>query len=171
MIIKILGCLTIIFCGCLLGVMYTGNMKARIRELESINYMAEYLLAHIKYDNRTLKELFDDMSKVEKLNKTKFIPLCSHYMEKGYNFPIAFEKSISDSKKDLHLHIDDINTVLNLKNDLGTTYIDGQIKTLTLFEMRLNERLDESKEKYKIEAPMYQKLCALVGIGISILLF
>jgi len=171
MIIKIIGCSVIVLCSLLMGTIYTGNLKLRIKELEGIMYMSEYMSTHIKYDTLTLRELFDEMSAMKKLEHVRFIFRCSEYMRQGENFPSAFEKAVLYSKKDMHLHIDDINIIMGLKNDLGATYIDGQIKTLSLFVIQIEEALAEAKDEYKKNGPMYQKLSALIGLGISILLF
>lgn len=171
MMFKIIGCAVIIFCGFGVGLVFKTNLKLRVEEIESVIYMGEYMSTQIKYNTPPLPDLFDEMCQSSKLQNLKFIPICSQYMKNGKSFPESFENSILDSKKDMHLHIDDINTVLGLKNELGTTYIDGQLKTLMLFGIQMRELLETAKEQYKINGSMYQKLSVLVGVGISILLF
>lgn len=170
-VIKLIGCSMIVLCSCVIGNMVCAEMRLRIKEIEAIIYMGEYMSNHIKYGNVVLKELFDEMCNINKLRNIRFIHLCSQYLDEGYNFPDAFEKSIIDSKKDMHLHIDDINIIMGLKTDLGATYTEGQIKTLSLFCVQMEELLESAKETYSNNGSLYQKLSVLVGIGISILLF
>lgn len=170
MILKILGAILIFLVSSMLGFLYSNRLKMRVDELGKIIYWSEYMSNQIRFNSLPLKDLFQQMALMKEFQLLYFVKKSDESMQKNIMFPEAFENALDKSKNIMNLEKEDYDCLINIKNDLGSTDIDGQVKILELFKTNITYQYEKAKINYEKTGQMYKKIGMLVGVALAIML-
>ena len=123
----------------------------------------------INFSFETIPEIFSEIS--EKIQGTtgKIFADTVFYMNiENMKAGDSWEKSIDINCSDLKK--DDINCIKTLGKLLGSIDVEGQVSQIKLVKEFINNQIDEASQAKNKNAKMYQKLGAIIGLIIVIVL-
>jgi|GEM_PF-2368244 len=168
--IRWLGAIMIVGAGFLAGHALSLKLKYRVRELEAILAMGEQMATYIRYQGLPLPELFEQLSESSQLKELPFIKNCALQMKGGVSFPVAYRAALNQSKDMMHLKGEDFKYLAGLEQELGSTDLDGQLKTLWLFQKTVESCLTEAREEYRSSGMVYQRVGLFAGMALAIVI-
>lgn len=156
----ILGVLALILC-VLLGFRKSGSLTKNVIITESlISFFTEYR-NKVEYTEDTVYEIVDGCAEEEKY---EFIFRCREYM-KEYDFPVAWKKTVEEMPACFPEN--DKMLLLNFGAKIGTSDKRSQISLVDYLIFKLNNSLEEKKEKEK----KGKKLYAFCGVAAGMTAF
>ncbi len=131
--------------------------------------MLEEMRMLLTYLNVPVYEMLVQISEKSYLCELSYIRECISLMREGADFPIAWKKVITSAAMPLYKR-EEIEKLLQLGENLGTSNTDNQIKILDMqisyFSLFL-QRVQEENQKYSKTAVT---LSALIGCMIFIII-
>lgn len=165
--IRITGILLIFLTSTVIGIFLSNNIKNKRERLIKERKMLEEISIMIRFNSFTLKEIIHELEHAELFCDFKFLKILKITLEKPISFPEAWEQAI---KKDDIISESEKKLLTELGYNLGTTDIDGQLSTLNIYKIRLDEMIEEESEKYRVKGKMYRSLGIMFGAMIGILI-
>lgn len=165
--IRIMGILLIFLTSTVIGIFLSNNIKNKRERLIKERKMLEEISIMIRFNSYTLKEIIHELENTELFCDFKFLNILKITLEKPISFQEAWEQAI---KKDDIISESEKKLLTELGYNLGTTDIDGQLSTLNIYKIRLDEMIEEESEKYRVKGKMYRSLGIMFGAMIGILI-
>lgn len=151
----------------IIGILISKKYSNRLQILKDMKNALNIFEVKINFSMETIPEIFTEISKKIKGNVGKIFKDAVVNME----FMLAgdaWEKSIETNSESLKK--EDINSLKPLGKLLGKTDIDGQVNQIKLVCEFLEEQIAEAYEEKNKNEKMYQKLGAIVGLIMVIVL-
>lgn len=163
---KILAALILIFCGFLTGLELKKRLELRVRFLEECEAACVRLEGMIGFESAPLGEL------LPRINDS-FGLFCgsAERMNKGSDFPGAWESALDGCKAAGHLTISERQAVAEIGRRLGRCGREAERENLRSARMRVHEEYEKAYSEYSQKCKVYfvcgslgGMLCALVLI-------
>ena len=153
-----------------IGFLLSNRYINRVEELKSISKLINILQNKIKFTRKPLKEIFNELSKLEDNENIKSIffkvsqNLDNHKMSETWNNIVEEEKGY------LSLKDEDINLLKTLGSTLGKSDVDGQMSEINLFAELLKIQIQKAEKEKEKNTKMYKSLGTIIGLVIVIIL-
>ena len=150
------------------GATYSINLKKRINLLENTVLMIEEMKIQLSYLNLPIYDILKTMKDKDYLKILSFIGASYHLMESGYDFNIAWQMAIEDTR--LQYKREEKERLLHLGMNLGVSDTDNQLCILNLDKEYFLEYISKAKLKDKKYGNLTMSLGVLSGCMIFVLL-
>ncbi len=168
MLLKIFGALIITCSSLLFGIEKSNEYENRVTYLESMQFCVLQLENEIRY---TQTPIFLALKKVSvnahPIIKKLFYNTCNED-ESGKTFFQLWTNSLDGISSELFR--EDAHLFLSLGESIGCTDVEGQIKSIELFKLKLNHQTQAAKEVCQKNKKLYKSLGLYSGILITVLL-
>ena len=161
--------LAIIFCtSTIIGILISKRYSNRVHILKDLKNALNLFKVKINYSLETIPEIFNEISNKVKGPVGNIFADTVVNINKGMLAGKAWEQAVDSNSNELKK--EDINSIKTLGKLLGSTDIEGQINQIELVKEFINTQITEALEAKNKNAKMYQKLGAIVGLVIVIIL-
>lgn len=162
--------LVIVFCtSTIIGILISKKYSNRVYILKELKNALNIFEVKINFSYETIPEIFNEISqKIGGPAGKIFSDTVKYINGKNMLAGKAWETAVIDNSNELKK--EDIYCIKNLGKMLGSTDLDGQISQIKLVEEFINNQLEEALHEKNKNAKMYQKLGAIVGLIIVIVL-
>jgi stage III sporulation protein AB len=170
--IKIIGCIVILIASSGFGYIAGSRFKYRVKELRLLMVSLQMLETEMTYTNTPLPEAFESVY-LKSSTPINFIFKKVSQSLKNHTFSTvgeAFEKALLDCKDIMALSTEDIDILKSFGHTLGSSDIDGQIKSFKMVLKQLETQEAKAEEDRSKNEKMYKNLGFLAGIAVSVLL-
>lgn len=168
--IKIAGCLMLVLCSSMLGIIKASTYKARRQELENIIETLKLMEIEITYRKETIYKTFTKLSDMRSGWFSQALKACSIGLEQQLSLQESWKKSIVGYKCNNSLYEDDLDILYDLVMGLGNSDIEGQKKLFISNISRLEINLNKATVAEHKQGKMYTGLGTAAGIVTVILL-
>lgn len=150
-----------------IGIIISKKYSNRLQILKDIKNALNMFEVKINFSCETIPEIFNEISEKVKGTAGKIFKETVENMEKMIAGD-AWEKAVENNSEDLK--IEDIESLRPLGKLLGKTDVEGQINQISLVSQFIDEQIKIALEEKNANAKMYQKLGAIVGLIMVIVL-
>ncbi len=173
MTIKIIFSCIIIFCSGMVGQIYANSFRERTRLLSQLIHTLQVLETEIVYGATPLPFILQKVAKKSKAQIASLLEVTSEILLKkeGYTFSEAWGKGLEIAKKSSELKREDMELLINLGNNLGSSDRDNQVKHIRLTMEGLRRNYEEATLLQNKNVSLYKHLGLLAGLTIVIILF
>lgn len=168
-VLKSLLLLMIFGTSTIIGILISKKYSNRVHILNDLKNALNMFEIKINFSFETIPEIFMDISEKTDGNVSKmFSDTVKNITKENMLAGEAWEKAIDKNSECLKK--EDINSIKTLGKLLGKTDIEGQISQIQLVESFLEKQISDASEEKNKNEKMYQKLGAIVGLVIVIVL-
>lgn len=162
--------LTVLFCtSTFIGILISKRYSNRVQILKDLKNALNMFEVKINFSFETIPEIFNEIaSKFDGTIAKIFSNTVKYINEDNLLAGEAWEKSVEVNS--YNLKKEDINCIKTLGKLLGRTDIDGQVSQIELVSNFLEKQINEATESKNKNEKMYQKLGAIIGLIIVIVL-
>lgn len=173
MIIKIIFSCIIIFCCGMVGEIIANSYRERTKLLNQLISTFQMLETEIVYGATPLPFLLKRVAQKSKSEIASLLEITSEILLKkeGYTFAEAWEKGLEVAKRNSELKLEDIELLLSLGNNLGSSDMENQVKHIRLTMEGLRRNYEEAILLQNKNVSLYKHLGLLTGLTIVIILF
>ncbi|MBA5850621.1 stage III sporulation protein SpoAB [Clostridium sp. cel8] len=170
--IKLLGCIMVIFSTTAIGFILGEKLKNRTRELRELQRCIYEIKTRILYSHTTLPQAIATAStKVKRPVSTLFMEVSKMLNKNSVNNVYqAFESVFADNRDIFNLKDEDISIILDFSKSLGESDLEGQKSIFSLTIENLKKQIDMSEVILKKNIKMYRYLGFSLGAVVVILL-
>ena len=162
--------LIMIFCtSTIIGILISKKYSNRVKILKNLKNALNIFEVKINFSFETIAEIFKEIStKIDGVAGKIFDDTINNMNSRNLLAGEAWEKSVEDNGANLKK--EDKNSIKTLGKLLGKTDVEGQINQIQLVNSFLEQQINEATEAKNKNEKMYQKLGAIVGLIIVIVL-
>lgn len=173
MLLKILGGIMIISASGLIGILYSGRLSTRHRELNNLRRHMQMLETEITYGATPLPAAMVNIAgRTEGLASSFFQLVASCLSDRSfYSFKDAWAYAADSVYSGTPLDWADIELIKGLGSILGGSDREDQKKHFELFYMQLRHQEEKALEEMRRSGRMYRSLGFLLGIAVVVVLF
>lgn len=153
-----------------IGFLLSNRYINRVEELKSISKLINILQNKIKFTRKPLKEIFNDLSKIEDNENIKSIFLKVSQNLDNHKLTETWNNMVEEEKGCLSLKDEDINLLKTLGSTLGKSDVDGQMSEINLFTELLKIQIQKAEKEKDKNTKMYKSLGTIIGLAIVIIL-
>lgn len=172
MIVKFIGCLTILFSATAGGYMMAGKFAGRVRDLRAVQEGLNMLESEILFTSTPLPEALHRTA--ERLEKpvNRIFSTAAQILDSrmGYTAGEAWSMAFERNRDSLYFNGEDLDIIKNFGKSLGSTDKENQEKNFRLVRLQLNSQQIKAEEERSKNERMYRNLGFLFGATIIILL-
>ncbi|MBQ0097770.1 MAG: stage III sporulation protein AB [Oscillospiraceae bacterium] len=153
--IKLLGCVLLVFCSTILGNRFSRKLSKRKEILQNFVNLLDNAYTKIEYSSNNLADIFNDSFLEFSFKDNE--PFSSQWktMLKGY-------QNILSSN--------DINLLIDFSNEIGKTDTNGEISNILLYQGLLKENIESAKDDIEKKSRLYTLLGFSIGMTLAIIL-
>lgn len=160
---KITGIILVFLASSFIGIYFSGRFKKRIQILAQINSLIESCKIMIEAQSLTVEELFAELGNQKKLD--------DFFISKEAFLSTDYKRKIQEeSKKNSVLKDEDKRLFISFINELGITYLEGQISIINGYIKQFENKITELKSVQASKCRMYNSFGVLIGAFLSIIL-
>lgn len=168
-IFKIILLITLFCTSSIIGILISKKYSNRVQILKNLKNALNIFEVKINFSFETIPEIFEEISqKIDGVAGKMFSDTIKNMNNKNVLAGEAWEKSVEDNGTGLKK--EDVNCIKTLGKLLGKTDIDGQVNQIQLVSSFLGEQINEATDAKNKNEKMYQKLGAIVGLIMVIVL-
>lgn len=160
---KITGIMLVFLSSVFIGIYFSGRFKKRIQALERINTIIISIKIMIESQSLTVEELFYALVNEKKLDD--FFISESAFLSSDYKQRIKDE-----CEKISFLTEEDKRLFISFINELGITYMEGQISIINAYIKQFENTISNLKSQQSSKCRMYNSFGVLAGAFLSIIL-
>ncbi len=160
---KITGIILVFLASSFTGVYFSNKYKKRVQTLEKINSLIINTKILIEAQSLTIEELFALLDREKKLDG--FFITKDAFLSHDYKRRIKAE-----CKKISFLSEEDKSLFCGFINELGVTFLEGQIAILDGYIKQFENKITELKSVQGTKCRMYNSFGVLIGVFLSIVL-
>ena len=162
--------LSALFCtSTIIGILISKKYSNRVEILKNLKNALNIFEVKINFSFETIPEIFREISqKIDGVAGKMFEDTINNMNNKNLLAGEAWEKSVEDNGTSLKK--EDKNCIKTLGKLLGKTDVEGQVSQIQLVNSFLEQQINEETEAKNKNEKMYQKLGAIVGLIIVIVL-
>ena len=168
--LKIMSCMLLISCSCMLGIMKSSNLKTRCVELENSIETLRMLDIDITYKKEPLAKSFEKISSVKSCYLTEMMRHCSNSLKNQRSLEESWHMAKNRNDLNNSLSDNDMTILDDLFVSLGKSDSEGQHRLFDAAILRLRSNLNEAKNIESKKGKMYISISTAAGIVTSILL-
>lgn len=168
--LKLIGCMILISCSCMLGSIKASSFKARRHELENIIEVLRMMDIEITYKKEPLARAFLKLSSIRSCWFTKLLDTCGQMVNENKSLDESWEISKIECSTKEPLINADIDILDDLIIGLGKCDSEGQHRLFEPAILRFQTNLKEAYLREQKQGKMYVSLGAAAGVVTSILL-
>ena len=168
--LKIMSCMLLISCSCMLGIMKSYNLKTRCIELENAIETLRMLDIDITYKKEPLAKSFEKISSAKSCYLTEMMRHCSHSLQNQRSLDESWYLAKDRYDPNNYLSDNDMIILDDLFVSLGKSDSEGQHRLFEAAILRLRSNLNEAKNIESKKGKMYISISTAAGIVTSILL-
>lgn len=157
-----------VFCtSSIIGILISKKYSNRLQILKDMKNALNIFEVKVNFSCETIPEIFTEISQKIKGTPGKIF---KDTVENMNNMVAgdAWEKAVEDNSENLKK--EDVNSLKTLGKLLGKTDVEGQINQIKLVCEFLEEQINEAFEEKNKNEKMYQKLGAIIGLIMVIVL-
>lgn len=165
---KLLGIIIAVIISALTGNYYAVRLGRRLELLKKLEYMLEKMEILIRCRSATVYEMIRELSRDKRLEELEFLK----YIDVGgenITFHEMWERGVNDFRSAC-LKSEDIDLLINIGAELGTSDTQGQLESLAMSRASLSLMIKESQEEYAKKASLYRSMGVLAGALVAVLL-
>ena len=162
--------ISILACSTSIGFLLSNKYINRVEELRSLSKLINVLQNKIKFTRKPLKDIFNELSKLEENKNIKRIFINMSQNLENSVVSESWRKTIEEEKENLSLKEDDINILKTLGSTLGKSDVDGQLSEINLFTELLKNQIQKAEKEKEKNSKMYKSLGTIIGLVIVIVL-
>lgn len=170
MIIKILGCVFIVFSAFKIGVMYVKNLKYEIDSTQIFIDLFEIIIIKLEYQQMPVLELFNDILKDDNKSYYSFVKECKNQIMSGKTLKESINNSLELFSLKNKTNNQVISIIKNISTDFGNTDLNGQLSLICCYIEQLKKIKNEQEKEYESKNKLALNLSVYSGIALSILL-
>ncbi len=160
---KIIGIMFVFLSSAFIGLYLSNSYKKRIYILEDINELIVSIKIMIESQCLPVEELFSSLASQKKLD--------GFFISKdAFLHPDCKRCIAAECKKSSLIKEEDKQLFIRFINDLGTTYLDGQISIINGYIKQFDNKITKLKSDQGVKCRMYNSFGVLIGAFISIIL-
>lgn len=160
---KIIGIMLVFLASTFTGICFSGRFKKRIHVLERIDSIIISIKIMIESQSLTVEELFYALVNENKLE--------NFFISKSAFLSTDYKRRINEEcEKASFLTEEDKRLFKSFINELGTTYLDGQISIIDGYIKQFENKISELKSEQSTKCRMYNSFGVLIGAFLSIIL-
>lgn len=168
-ILKFILLVTVFCTSTAIGILISKKYSNRVQILKNIKNALNIFEVKINFSCDTIPEIFTEISqKIKGTAGRIFLNTIENINDKNSTVGEAWEKALENNSENLKK--EDINSLKPLGKLLGKTDVEGQINQIKLVSEFLEEQIIQATEDNNKNEKMYQKLGAIVGLVIVIVL-
>lgn len=173
MLLKILGGIMIISASGLIGILYSGRLSSRHRELNNLRRNMQMLETEITYGATPLPAAMEYIAgRTEGLASSFFQLVANCLSDRSfYSFKDAWTYAADSVFRGTPMDWSDLELIKSLGNILGGSDREDQKKHFELFYMQLRHQEEKALEEMRKSGRMYRSLGFLLGIAVFVVLF
>lgn len=165
--LKYAGLALIIAISSFSGIYFSATLRARLVALKKINYLIDEIIILLRFKASTVYEIIDHMKKDEFFSDFEFLGNITS--DSVTSFQLDWCNSI-EVNPPLNLKSEDLQILVDIGKNLGTSDIEGQISTLNLQRNELKLLISSAEADCEKKSKLYRSLGVLVGAFISVML-
>ncbi len=149
------------------GFYFSSALRTRLVNLKKMNFLIDEIIILIRYKASTVYEITDCLMKNERFADFGFL----HNVNTDENS--SFQQNWSNAIKEKppsNLKSSDLEILLDIGKNLGTSDIEGQFSMLSLQRAELETLILSAESDYERKSKLYRSLGVLVGAFISVML-
>lgn len=151
-----------------MGQTLNSYLKARVNYLEKTIMMIDFFEYRMNILMMPVHEVVY-MLKCESIySELTYLSSCADFIDRGYDFPEAWEKSIYESKAILKK--EEKNKLMSFGKSIGKTDAESQHKTIELYRDYFIRQSEYAKEERKKYAVPIMTTCFMMGFAVLILI-
>lgn len=166
--LKIIGCLFVIFSSVFCATNYCSGLKRRINGISFFIRSLELFKIKMEYEKSTIVQIIEGLS--NECDYQGFLDCCFKNIRIGYSLKTAWNKSLNEKIDKLGLTKDDVVLLEKFCQELGETDLDGQISNISLYIELLSKNLEELEKTVKDKSRVAINTGVFAGLIVSILL-
>lgn len=169
--IKWLGIGFVILGSTAMGMVMSGDLEKRVRQLKELRKMLVMIQGEIRYANAPLSEAFHHVGRRVPAPFQEFLEHVACQMEeyRGEVFSDIFARNVRIDLAGTALKKEDKEQLLRLGENLG--YLDGQMQmnSIELYLHQLNETCEEASQEVRNKSKVYHCLGVMGGLFLAII--
>lgn len=170
MIIKILGCVFVVFSAFKIGLLYVKNLKSEINSTQIFIDLFEIILIKLEYQQMPVLELFNDILKDDNKSYNSFVKECKSQILSGKTLKESITDSLELFSLKHKINNEVIEIIKNISADFGNTDLNGQLSLICCYTEQLKKVKKEQEKEYESKNKLALNLSVYSGIALSILL-
>jgi stage III sporulation protein AB len=152
-----------------IGVYFRAGIYRRVLILREIRYMLDEIVMLIRFRGATVGEITETLCEDKRLCDLTFLGAVSENCKNGESFSDCWANAVSGFRQN-GLTESDIKLIENIGKNLGTTDIEGQIASLSLYQSEVNTAFAAAEEQTGKKAKLYTSLGILAGAFLLVFL-
>lgn len=170
--IKLIGCLVILISSSGVGYIAGSRFGMRVKELRLLKISLQMLETEIAYANTPLPQALEAVYLKSSYPVNQIFKNACELLKKRMYSTVgeAFEKAIGMCSDILSLTAEDIGILKSFGYTLGTSDIDGQLKSFKMVMKQLESQEVKAEADMGRNEKMYKNLGVLAGLAVSVLL-
>lgn len=169
---KIIGCILMITGCSAIGFWRAECMRRRLQEMHELKRYVLFMKGEICCQNHTLPETFLELEKKAKGIWGKFFHNIARSLEKMEEGTLAeiWKREMAEQLSGSYLKEREKREWLALGENLGYLDMEMQLHMLEIFQVHLNESMEEEREEVKNQSKLSRILGVMSGIFLTVLL-
>lgn len=168
--LKLIGAVTVIFVCTAVGMINSGKLSRRVRELETFICAVDYISTEIRYYAAPAETIMTRLASLEEYASLPVFAVCADRLKASGNFRAAWAEAVEESKTALALDADDREVLLRFGSMFGATDIEGQTANCEHCRELLGQRLLNARDDRHRRGRLYTSLGVLCGVFIATVL-
>lgn len=154
-----------------IGFLLSKIHKERVYELNSFANLINILQNKIKFTQKPLPEIFEEISNINAKSSISIIFKKAAEKIKYKRIEDSWNDAIQEQKFFLNLKSEDISLIKTLGNVLGKTGVEGQMSEIAQFMGLLKIQIKNAEEEKRKNEKLYKSLGTIIGLAIVIIFF
>ena len=166
--LKWIGSILIIVSCAAFGLIQSSLLQKRVQVLRTAIVLMDEISGHIRYLSSTVEELLDSVSWKEKYRVFSFLPELKRQINQGIGYPQACKSVFSRWSFPGALK-EDVKTLQDFFQLLGTTDLEGQLSLMADYHATLEQIVQSAEARAKKYGSLYRTSGILAGALVVIL--
>jgi stage III sporulation protein AB len=151
------------------GMYFRAGLLRRLVILREIRYMLDEFIMLIRFKGATVREIIDTAVADSRLADLIFLDIVSKAYTEDKSFSDCWENAAADFRQN-GLTPSDIKLIENIGKNLGTTDIEGQLASLSLYQSEAEAAFIAAEAETAKKAKLYTSLGVLAGAFLVVFL-
>ena len=146
------------------------QLSRRVRRLQGYLSLIESIKTQLAFTMAEPAVILQQVQENSAFQDFSFLPACIRHCRQGDPFPLAWQKSLEQTKAE-YRQPEDQRILWEIGEVLGSTSMEGQISQLNLLQDRLRQQLETALAKCQTSGKLYRSLGLLGGLALVIVLW
>jgi stage III sporulation protein AB len=151
------------------GTYFRAGLMRRVIILREIRYMLDEIVMLIRFRGATVGEIIETLNADNRLTDLTFLGAVYESYRDGASFSDCWAEAVSAFRQN-GLTVSDVKLIENIGKNLGTTDIEGQIASLSLYQNEAETAFTAAEEQTGKKAKLYTSLGILAGAFLLVFL-